>query len=180
MHHHLWSPRHKWRGGMQAKEKKRKRTAWSTRMLEETAHRQECEDTEEIVLCRSISQDCVDGLWKELCGTLEEGVLEKYKVDEANKGACQGREEPLDWRIVKREKRFQPRMWREGCWAGIFSWFREYGLQRKKRFAGRKRRKKRKSSSNRGWQSWLHERKEKDQQQRSRRAPEACQTNFQC
>ena len=77
-----------------------------------------------MVLCRSISQDCVDGLWKELCGTLEEGVLEKYKVDEANKGGCPGRKEPLDWRIVKRENRFQPRMWREDCWAGIFSWLK--------------------------------------------------------
>ena len=62
------------------KEKMRKMAAWSTKLLEETASKQECEDTKELVQWRSISQK---GMWKEPCGTVGEEVLEKYKVDEA-------------------------------------------------------------------------------------------------
>ena len=79
-----------------SKEKKRKIASWSTKMLEETANRPECEDTEEMVQWRTISQEGTDWLWKELCGTL---------------GAYQRRGEPLDWRIVKKEKGYQPRRW---------------------------------------------------------------------
>ena len=49
-------------------------------MLEERASRQEYEDTEELMQWRSISQDCTNELWKELRGSEEEKVLEKYKV----------------------------------------------------------------------------------------------------
>ena len=49
--------------------------------MEETVNRQECEDTEEIVQWRRIR------LWTELCGTLEEDVLESFKVHEAKNGA---------------------------------------------------------------------------------------------
>ena len=36
-------------------------------------------------------------------------VLEKYNVDEVKKSAHKGRGELLEWRIVKKEKRYQPR-----------------------------------------------------------------------
>ena len=54
------------------KEKKRKTAGWFTMMLEETANRQDYEDTKEMVQWRSISQEGIDGLWKEQCGTMEE------------------------------------------------------------------------------------------------------------
>ena len=47
----------------------------STKKMVETANRQEFEDTEEIVQLRSICQKGIEGLGKELCGTLEEDVL---------------------------------------------------------------------------------------------------------
>ena len=50
----------------------------------------------EMVHWRSISQEFIDGLWKELCGTMYEGVLERYKVDEAKKGAY--RRSRMDYR----------------------------------------------------------------------------------
>ena len=59
---------------------------------------------------------------------MEEEVLEKYKVEEAKNGAYKGRGEPLEWRIVQKEKRYQPPNWGEDCWARIFSWFSEYSL----------------------------------------------------
>ena len=50
---------------------------------------------------RRIYQGGADNLWKELSGKMEdEEVLEKYKVEEAKKGAYKGPGEPLEWRIV--------------------------------------------------------------------------------
>ena len=84
--------------------KKKKLAGWSTKMLEDVADRQGFEDTEEMVQWRSIGQERVKDLWKELSGKMEEEVLAKYKVEEAKKGACQGRGEPLEWRIVKKKR----------------------------------------------------------------------------
>ena len=41
---------------------------WSTKMLEETANGQECEETKEMVQWRSISQEGIGGISKELRG----------------------------------------------------------------------------------------------------------------
>ena len=46
----------------------------------------------------------VNGLWQELCGKMEEEVLEKCNVEQAKKGAYKGRGELLEWRIVKKRK----------------------------------------------------------------------------
>ena len=59
-------------------------------------------------------------MWKDLCGRVEEGVLEKYKFDETMKEAYRRRGEPFIWHIVKKEKRYQPGKWREDCWARTF------------------------------------------------------------
>ena len=55
----------------------------------------------------SFSQEGIDGLWKELCGNMEEEVLDKYAklTKQTNKFVCQGRGEPLKWRVVKKESR---------------------------------------------------------------------------
>ena len=47
--------------------------------------------------------------WKQLSGKMEEEVLDKYKVEEAKKGAHKGRGKPVECRIVRRVKRYQPR-----------------------------------------------------------------------
>ena len=36
----------------------------------------------------------------------------------------------MEWRRVRRNKRYKITKWREDCWARIFSVFREYNLQR--------------------------------------------------
>ena len=69
------------------KEKERKITCLSSMMLKETANRQECEDTKEMIDWRGTSQEGIDRLWKDLCGTMEEEVLEEYRVEEAKKSA---------------------------------------------------------------------------------------------
>ena len=96
-------------------------------MLEEVADRH-FKDTEEMV-----RQEGVDEVWKELSGNMEEEFQDKYKVEEAKKGAYKGRGDPLEWRIVKKYKKYQPRRWSGDCWARIFSRFGECDLQRNKR-----------------------------------------------
>ena len=51
-------------------------------MLEEVKSKREFEDTKEMVQWRSITQKEVDNQWKELCGAMEEEVLDNYKGDE--------------------------------------------------------------------------------------------------
>ena len=41
---------------------------------------------------------------------MEEEVLERYKTEEADKGACTGRGEPLEWRIIQKEKKSASKM----------------------------------------------------------------------
>ena len=48
-------------------------------------------------------------------------VLKKYKVEVATKDAYKGRGEPLEWRLVKKEKIFQLRKSGEDCWARVYS-----------------------------------------------------------
>ena len=127
------------------KEEKRKMAGWSTKVLEESAKRQESEHTKELEQWRNNSQEGVDGLEKELRGTMKEEVWVKSTVDVAEKDAYNrlsgrsqgtGECEPLDWRNVK-DKRYQPRKWSEGCRARIFSRFREKSSMNRK-YAGRK------------------------------------------
>ena len=40
----------------------------------------------------------------DLSGKIEEEVLEKCKAEEAKKDAYEGRGEPLEWQIVKKEE----------------------------------------------------------------------------
>ena len=91
------------------KETKRKIAGWSAKMLEDVANRQDYEDTEERRQRRHIRQEGTNELWKELCGKMEEEVLEKYKVEEGKEDAYKGRGEPLKWPIVNKEKRDPPR-----------------------------------------------------------------------
>ena len=60
---------------------------------------------------------------------MEEEVLNKYKIKESKKEAFRGRGAPLEWRRVRKNKKYWKK-WREYCWEIIFSLFREYNLQR--------------------------------------------------
>ena len=71
--------------GCVQEEEEEEKTVRSTLMIEEIANNQECQDTKDMVQWRSTSQEGIDGTWKELCGTVEEEVLEKCKVDEAKR-----------------------------------------------------------------------------------------------
>ena len=64
-------------------------------------------------------------------GAMEEHQSERDKLNVES--PYKGSGEPLAWRIVQRVKKHQSRKWSEDCWARIFSWFREYSLQRRKR-----------------------------------------------
>ena len=79
---------------------------------------------------RSLNQIETDLRWKSLAGRMEEEVLDKYHVEESKKGAFKGSGNPLEWKRVRRSKKYRIGKWREDCWARLFSLFREYNLQR--------------------------------------------------
>ena len=81
-------------------EKNRMVAGWSTKMLEEVANLQDFEDAEDMVQWRSICQEGINDLRKELCGKMEEEALEKFFNQKGREGRVQGRGEPLEWRIV--------------------------------------------------------------------------------
>ena len=61
--------------------------------------------TRKMVQWRSINQWEVDGLVKELSGTLEEEVWDKYTAEETKKVVHKGRGEPLEWRKSSQKRR---------------------------------------------------------------------------
>ena len=82
------------------------------------------EDTEEMKKWSDLSQSEMDLCWKKLAERMEEEVLDKYKVEESKRGPFKGRGNPLEWRRVRRNKRYKIRKWRDDCWARFFSLFR--------------------------------------------------------
>ena len=55
---------------------------------------------------RSLSQSETDLCWKSLAERMEEEVLDKYKVEETKKGAFKSRGHPLEWKRVRRRKKY--------------------------------------------------------------------------
>ena len=58
---------------------------------------------------------------KNLAERKEEEVLVKYKVEESKRG----RSAPLEWREVRKDRKYRIIRWKEDCWARILSLFRE-------------------------------------------------------
>ena len=67
---------------------------------------------------------------KKLAKKMEEEVMDKYKVEDGKREAFRGRGAPLEWRRVRKNKKYRISMWGEDCWARTFPLFREYNLQR--------------------------------------------------
>ena len=69
------------------------------------------EDTEEMKRWRNLNQSEMDLCWKNLVEKMKEEVLDKYKVEESKRGAFKGRGDPLEWRRVRKNKRYKIRRW---------------------------------------------------------------------
>ena len=79
---------------------------WSTEKMEETESKQEFKDSEKMVQWRRINQE-----WKEPSEKFVEEVLDKNEVEVSKRGGYKGRTQPLEWRVVQRVKKCQPRKW---------------------------------------------------------------------
>ena len=79
---------------------------------------------------RALIQVDVDECWKKIAVKIEEDVLHKHKVEDSTREACRSRGMPLEWRRVRRTKKYRIRKLCEDRWTRIFSRFREYQLQR--------------------------------------------------
>ena len=47
-------------------------------------------------------------------------MQDTYKMKEAEKGACKGHGEPLEWWILRKDKTSPLHKWSERCWGGLF------------------------------------------------------------
>ena len=103
---------------------------WSTEELRNTSSSVLVEGTEEMIGWRAMSQIEVDECRTKIAGKIEEEVLSNHKVEDSTKEAYRGRSVPMEWILVRRNMQYRIRKWGEECWARIFSWFREYNLQR--------------------------------------------------
>ena len=79
------------------------------------------EDTEEMKRWRSLNQSEMDLCCTNLVEEMGEEVMDKYKVEESKRGAFEGRGDPLEWRRVRKNKRYKIRDWREDYWTNISS-----------------------------------------------------------
>ena len=72
----------------------------------------------------------MDQRCKKLTEQIEDEILDKFKIEDSKREAFRGRGAPLEWRLVRKSKKYRIRKWREDCWARIFALFGEYNLQR--------------------------------------------------
>ena len=110
----------------------RKVVGWSIEELDQKVSGLLVKDTEDMVGWRIMSLEEVDQCWMRIAGKIEEEVLDKYKVVDSKREVYRGRGAPPEWRLVRRSQKYRLRKWSEDCWARIFSWIREYNLQRKR------------------------------------------------
>ena len=108
---------------------KKKMKGWSTEEMKDKANILVEEDTEEIRKWKGASQEQMDECWKNLAGKIQGEVVGKRTVEDSKREAFKGRGAPLEWRRVRRSKKYRIKTWRENCWARIFAMFREYNLQ---------------------------------------------------
>ena len=99
---------------------KKKVPGWSIEEMKERPNIAVEEDSEEMKRWRRLNQSEMDLRWKNLAERIQEEVLDKYKVEESKKGAYKGRGKPLDWKRVRRSKKYRIRKWGEDCWARLF------------------------------------------------------------
>ena len=78
-----------------------------------------------------MSQEEMDQCWKKLAERMEEEVLDKYKVEDSERGVYRGRGFPLEWRRVRKSRKYRIKKWGEYCRARTIALFREYNLQRR-------------------------------------------------
>ena len=60
---------------------------------------------------RSLNQIEMDLCWKKLAERMEEEVLDKYKVEESKRGVLKAEGNPLQWRKVRKNKRYKIGKW---------------------------------------------------------------------
>ena len=88
-------------------EEKKNVKGWSTEEMKDKPNSLLEEDTEEMRKWRGMNQEEVDQCWKRLVERVEEEVLDKYKVEDSKREACRGRGNPLEWRLVRRGKKYR-------------------------------------------------------------------------
>ena len=102
--------------GVKGPKEKERVPGWSIEEMKEKPNVAVVEDTEEMRKWRGMSQDGMNQCWKMLADRMEEEVLDKYNFEESNREAFGGRG-AVEWRRVRKNKKYRIREWGEDCWA---------------------------------------------------------------
>ena len=97
--------------GVKGRKEMKKVPGWSFEEMKDKPNIAVVVDTEKMRKWRGSSQSEMDPGWKNMAGRMEEEVLEKYKVEESKREAFRGRGAPLEWRRVRRNKKYRVRKW---------------------------------------------------------------------
>ena len=97
--------------GLKGFKEKKKVSGRSVEEVREKPNTAVEEDTEEMRKWRGLSQCEMDLCWKILAERMEEEVLNMYEVEESKKEAFRGGGAPLEWRWVRKSKRYRIRKW---------------------------------------------------------------------
>ena len=89
----------------ETQKKRRKFKGWSTEGMKDKPCSSLEEDTGEMIEWRSMIQEEMDQL------LVEEEVLGKYKVEDSTRGAYRGRGSSLEWRRVRKSRKYRIRRW---------------------------------------------------------------------
>ena len=93
--------------GVKSIKGKMKVIGWSPEEMREKPNIALEEDTEEMRKWKGLSQSEMDQCWKKLAERMEEEVLDKYNVEECKREAFRGRGAPLEWRRVRKNKKYR-------------------------------------------------------------------------
>ena len=89
-------------------EGKKKVKRWSSKEMKNRPSSSLVEDIEEMIGWRTME---MNECWEKLAVKIEEEVLEKYKVEDSNNGAYRGRGSFLEWRRVRKSRKYRIRKW---------------------------------------------------------------------
>ena len=84
---------------------------WSAEEIKKKPSSSMEDDAKEMRKWRDWCQEEMGQCWKNLAGRMEEEVLDMYKIEDSKRVAFRCRGAPLEWRRVRRSKKYRPRRW---------------------------------------------------------------------
>ena len=104
--------------------------AWSIEEMRDKVNSLSEIDTEERIKWERFESGRDRSMLEEFGGKIEAEVLDSYKMEDSRSETFKGRGALLEWRRVRKNKKYRSGTWREDAWTRVFALFRECNLQR--------------------------------------------------